>query len=83
MLQAAAGSRFAAKSGAGGFVFYKPLVKDLNGDRSIDEQVAGAIDRAHSANPQTRLQAILLVEGVTHQRVTNRQIPYCGIRLQR
>jgi hypothetical protein len=50
MLQAAGRSCFPTKPRARGFVFDKPWIQNLDCNRTIDEQMASAINSAHSAN---------------------------------
>jgi hypothetical protein len=67
VLQPAGGARFPAKPRAGCFVFDEPLIQNFDGDRPIDEQVARAINRAHSTDPQFFFQTVFLIECVTHE----------------
>jgi VWFA-related protein len=67
MLHATGRARFATKSLLRSRVSNKPLTEDLNGDRSINQQVRRAIDCAHPAATQPFIEAVFLVKSPIEQ----------------
>src|SRR5258705_13941613 len=66
MLQPARSLCFPLKTNSRRFVFHKTLVQYFDRDSAIDEHVSGPIDRSHSANAQSLIEPILLIESLAN-----------------
>jgi hypothetical protein len=67
MLHATSGPRFATKSLLRSFVANEPLTENFDGNRTINQQVRGAVDRSHSATTKPFIQPVLLIENAVQQ----------------
>jgi hypothetical protein len=83
MLHAASRAGFAAKALLRSLISDESLAENFQRDGPIDEQVRGAINRAHASTAQNFIQAILAFEGAANQRVdgnvSNRGVSLQGI----
>ena len=63
---------FTTKANEGGLVFNKTGVKNFDRNRPIDQQVSGAIYRAHPADTEFFIQPVLAVKRGSDQRIGRR-----------
>src|SRR5438034_10160707 len=82
MMHASGRTRFATKALLRGLVTHESLTQDFDCDRSIDQQMRGAIDSTHAASAESLVQTILAVEDSTNQRI-DQNVGDRGIGLQR
>ena len=82
MLHASGRARFAMKTLLRRFVTQKSLAQNFDGNRSINQKVRRAIDRAHAAAAELLIQTVLTIEHVANHPI-DRLFSDCHVRLQR